>query len=148
MGGGAGRLISWDDPGVVVGGSAVVGDPGTPQQLHRDLTSALLGQMADWLGAQPRQNIHSSRPQAGQSMFTLFSPSIALHNQHGRPNVEERESVCIDFYHELARGVKLGGGIGSVSLIWLRLLASRPDPSIETDWSPWPSLAWAAVSTQ
>ena len=68
------------DPG---GESAVVGDPGTPQQLHRDLTSALLGQMADWLGAQPRQNIHSSRPQAGQSMFTLFSPSIALHNQHG-----------------------------------------------------------------
>ena len=83
LGGGAGRLISWDDPGVVVGGSAVVGDPGTPQQLHRDPTSALLGQMADWLGAQPRQNIHSSRPQAGQSMFTLFSPSIALHNQHG-----------------------------------------------------------------
>ena len=27
--------------------------------------------------------------------------------------------MCIDFYHELARGVKLGGGIGSVSLIWL-----------------------------
>ena len=52
--------------------------------------------------------------------------------------------MCIDFFHELARGVKLGGGIASVSLIWLRLLASRPDPSIETDWSPWPSLAWAA----
>ena len=49
------------------------------------------------------------------------------------------ESVCIDFFHELARGVKLGGGIASVSLIWLRLLASRPDPSIETDWSRWPS---------
>ena len=28
--------------------------------------------------------------------------------------------MCIDFYHELARGVKLGGGIASVSLIWLR----------------------------
>ena len=87
-------------------------------------------------------------------MFTLFSPSGALHNQHGQGQmwriVKERgrESVCIDFYHELARGVKLGGGIASVSLIWLRLLASRPDPSIETDWSRWPSPAWAAVSTQ
>ena len=69
-------------------------------------------------------------------MFTLFSPSIALHNQHGRPNVEERESVCIDFYHELARGVKLGGGIASVSLIWLPLLASRPDPSIQDGLEP------------
>ena len=48
------------DPGVGLGGSAVVGDPGTPQQLH--LTSALLGQMAGagWVtAATPKHTFQS-----------------------------------------------------------------------------------------
>ena len=101
VGGGAERLIFGDcDPEVGdPGRSAGVGDPGTPQQLHRELTSAPGG--ADGrLGAQPRQNIHSSRPQAGQSMFTLFSPSVALHNQHGQDQMwrivkSRRERACV-----------------------------------------------------
>ena len=48
-------------------------------------------------------------------MFTLFSTGpTELHNQDGQKFSALSgggESVCIDFYHWLARGVKLGEGL-------------------------------------
>ena len=95
------------DPGVGLGGSAVVGDPGTPQQLH--LTSALLGQMAGagWVKrSHAKTYIPVGRRQDNPCLPCLANPlhstiSMALLAKCGAlSRGGGGESVCIDFYHE------------------------------------------------